>query len=223
MREVGAFEAKNKLGHLLDLVEQGEEVIITRHGKEVARLVPARPTRSREQAHAALRRIRERAESAQAWPLRLGRVEIVPGSRSPMSLVLDSSATLAWIYSDETTERIRRLFDAVADDGAVVPALWRLEVANSLTVAVRRGRIDADFRRAALVDLALLDITTDDQTGVQAWGETLNMADRFQLTVYDAAYLELAERRTLPLATLDADLRAAAKALGVRLVETDDP
>ena len=140
-----------------------------------------------------------------------------------MSLVLDSSATLAWVYSDETTERIRRLFDAVADDGAVVPALWRLEVANSLTVAVRRGRIDADFRRAALVDLALLDITTDDQTGVQAWGETLNMADRFQLTVYDAAYLELAERRTLPLATLDAELRAAAKALGVRLVETDDP
>jgi predicted nucleic acid-binding protein len=49
------------------------------------------------------------------------------------------------------------------------------------------------------------------------------MADRFQLTVYDAAYLELAERRTLPLATLDAELRAAAKALGVRLVETDDP
>jgi predicted nucleic acid-binding protein len=140
-----------------------------------------------------------------------------------MSLVLDSSATLAWIYSDETTERIRRLFDAVADDGAVVPALWRLEVANSLTVAVRRGRIDADFRRAALVDLSLLDITTDDQTGVQAWGETLNMADRFQLTVYDAAYLELAERRTLPLATLDAELRAAAKALGVRLVGTDDP
>jgi hypothetical protein len=51
-----------------------------------------------------------------------------------MSLVLDSSATLAWIYGDETTERIRRLFDAVADDGAVVPALWRLEVANSLTL-----------------------------------------------------------------------------------------
>ena len=54
-----------------------------------------------------------------------------------MSLVLDSSATLAWIYSDETTDPIRRLFDAVADDGAVVPALWRLEIANSLTVAVR--------------------------------------------------------------------------------------
>ena len=59
MREVGAFEAKNKLGQLLDLVEQGEEVMITRHGKEVARLVPVR---SREQARAALRRIRARAE-----------------------------------------------------------------------------------------------------------------------------------------------------------------
>ena len=65
-----------------------------------------------------------------------------------MSLVLDSSATLAWIYSDETTEAIRQLFDAIAENGAIVPALWRLEVANSLTVAVRRRRIEADFRRA---------------------------------------------------------------------------
>jgi hypothetical protein len=99
-------------------------------------------------------------------------------------LVLESSATLAWIYSEETTEPIRRVFEAVADDGALVPALWRLEIANSLTVAVRRGRIDANFRRAALTDLALLDIITDDDTDVHAWGETLNMADRFQLTVY---------------------------------------
>jgi prevent-host-death family protein len=62
LREVGAFEAKNKLGQLLDLVEQGEEITITRHGKEVARLVPVRSIRSREEARAALRRIRERAE-----------------------------------------------------------------------------------------------------------------------------------------------------------------
>ena len=89
-----------------------------------------------------------------------------------------------------------------------MPTLWRLEVANSLTVAVRRGRIDANFRHAALADLALLDITTDDHTDVHAWGETLNLADRFQLAVYDAAYLELAERRSIPLATLDALDRA---------------
>jgi prevent-host-death family protein len=64
MREFGAFEAKNKLGHLLDLVERGEEVVITRHGREVARLVPPRPVRTREQARAAIRRIRERADES---------------------------------------------------------------------------------------------------------------------------------------------------------------
>jgi predicted nucleic acid-binding protein len=135
-----------------------------------------------------------------------------------MSLVLDSSATLAWIYSDETTEAIRQLFDRVADTGAFVPALWRLEVANSLTVAIRRGRIDAEFRRAALDDLALLDITTDAHTDTHAWAETLLLADRFRLTVYDAAYLELARRRALPLATLDEDLSAAASALSIHVL-----
>lgn len=133
------------------------------------------------------------------------------------SLVLDSSITLAWIYSDETTEAIRRLFDTVAEDGAVVPQLWRLEVANSLTVAVRRNRIDADFRRAALADLALLNIRIDPDTDTHAWTKTLDLADCFRLTVYDAAYLELAQRRTLPLATLDEDLSAAAAALGLGL------
>jgi prevent-host-death family protein len=62
LREIGAFEAKNKLGQLLDLVEQGEEITITRHGKEVARLVPVGPVRSRDQAHAALQRMRARTE-----------------------------------------------------------------------------------------------------------------------------------------------------------------
>ena len=138
-----------------------------------------------------------------------------------MSLVLDSSATLAWIYGDETTKPIRRLFDVVADEGAFVPALWRLEVANSLTIAVRRGRIDADFRRASLADLALLDITTDQYTDFHAWNETLSLADRFRLTLYDAAYLELARRRSLPLATLDSELRAAATTLGLRLLGGD--
>jgi predicted nucleic acid-binding protein len=135
-----------------------------------------------------------------------------------VSLVLDSSATLAWIFGDETTEAIRRVFDGVAEEGAVVPWLWRLEVANSLTVAVRRGRIDAEFRRASLADLALLNITTDPHTDAHAWGETLNLADRFQLTLYDAAYLELAGRRSLPLATLDGELRAAAKTLGLHVL-----
>jgi len=68
MKVVGAFEAKNKLGQLLDLVEQGEEVTITRHGKEVARIVPARPRRGRDVAHAAIGRIRKRAEALKLGP-----------------------------------------------------------------------------------------------------------------------------------------------------------
>ncbi len=135
-----------------------------------------------------------------------------------MTLVLDSSVTLGWLYGDETTDAIRQVFDAVGETGAMVPSLWRLEIANSLTVAVRRGRIDAEFRRAALADLALLDITVDSQTDAQAWAATVRIADRFRLTTYDAAYLELAQRRTLPLATLDQQLRAGATALGVAVL-----
>lgn len=134
------------------------------------------------------------------------------------SLVLDSSATLAWIYGDETTDAVRGIFDAIADNGAWVPSLWRLEVANSLTMAVRKRRIDLDFRRAALADLAILDISTDPQTDSQAWTDTLNLADQLRLTVYDAAYLELARRRILPLATLDQELRTAATEIGVTVL-----
>ncbi len=135
-----------------------------------------------------------------------------------MSLVLDSSATLAWIYGDETTAVIRQVFDMVAEHGAIVPSLWRLEVANSLTVAMRRGRIDAEFRRAAIADLAFLDIAVDIHTDSNAWAATLELADRFRLTIYDATYVELAGRRGLPLATLDEDVRRAGAALGLRLL-----
>jgi predicted nucleic acid-binding protein len=133
-------------------------------------------------------------------------------------MVLDSSATLAWILADETTPAIRTAFQAIAERGAHVPALWRLEVANALTTALLRGRIDAAFRQAALDDLALLDISTDSQTESAAWTATLALADCFRLTLNDAAYLELAHRRSLPLATLDRDLRTAADALGVNLM-----
>ena len=148
----------------------------------------------------------------------MGRVEIFPGRRPAVSLVLDSSATLAWIYAEETTDAVRRIFEIVAENGAVVPAIWRLEVANSLTVAVRRRRIDVGLRNAALIDLAILDITTDPRTDAYGWTTTLNLADRFGLTLYDAAYLELAHRRSLPLASLNEELFAASRTLGVPLL-----
>ena len=138
-----------------------------------------------------------------------------------MSLVLDSSAALAWIYDDETTDPIRLIFNTVAEQGAFVPSLWRLEVANGLTAAVRRGRIDPEFRRAALADLGDLDIIVDAQTDSRAWSATLEFADRFLLTVYDAAYVELAERRALPLATLDRDMQRAGAQLGLSLLGVD--
>jgi predicted nucleic acid-binding protein len=132
-----------------------------------------------------------------------------------MSLVIDSSTTLAWAYSDEVTDAIRDVFRRISDTGAWVPSLWKLEVANVLQMGVRRGRHDAAFMEATLADLALMPIHVDPDTDRQAWGVTVRLAARHRLTVYDAAYLELTLRRALPLATLDTDLRAAAAAEGV--------
>jgi len=135
-----------------------------------------------------------------------------------MSLVLDSSATLAWLYPDETTDAIIEVFDRVIHTGAFAPDLWRIEVANSLTVAVRRSRITAMERSDSLSDLADLNISTDDETGKHIWSGTLILADLHRLTVYDAIYLELALRLSLPLATLDEDLRKAAFSENISLL-----
>lgn len=135
-----------------------------------------------------------------------------------MSIVLDSSATLAWVYADEITEPIRHVFNLVSENGAWVPGLWKLEVANILETGVRRGRHDAAFRDSTLADLALLPISVDAETDRQAWGATLRLSERHRLTLYDAAYLELALRRGLPLASLDAELRGAAQDQGVALL-----
>ncbi len=135
-----------------------------------------------------------------------------------MSLVVDASLTLSWYFEDERTKAADAVLDAVAENGAVVPALWRLEVANGFQMAIRRNRIDAEFRDNALAQLARVAITVDPDTDTYAWTGTLHIADRFRLTLYDAAYLELAQRRHLPLATLDKPMRAAARTLTVELL-----
>jgi predicted nucleic acid-binding protein len=136
-----------------------------------------------------------------------------------VSLVLDSSVTLAWLHADEGNEAVREVQEAVRDRGAWVPSLWRLEVANSLEMGVRRGRHSAAVRDTMLAQVAQLPIRVDPETDRQAWGDTLRLAEHHRLTLYDAAYLELAARRGLPLATLDSDLRRAASAEGVELVK----
>ena len=135
-----------------------------------------------------------------------------------MSLVLDSSATLAWVYPDEITAAITEIRARVQSSGAVVPSLWRLEVANILEMNVRRGRHDASFRDATLADLSELPIRIDGETDRHAWNATLRLAAQHRLTLYDAAYLELAQRRGLTLATLDKDLRKAATTEGTALL-----
>jgi predicted nucleic acid-binding protein len=134
------------------------------------------------------------------------------GKPARMSLVLDSSVTLAWVYGEETTAAVQEVFNRIMEGGAWVPGLWRLEVANILEMGVRRGRHDAAFRDSTLADLALLPVYLDLETDQNAWRETARLASRHKLTLYDAAYLELAVRRRLPLATLDRELRSAAKA-----------
>jgi predicted nucleic acid-binding protein len=135
-----------------------------------------------------------------------------------MSLVLDSSVTLARLWEDETTGPVSRVFELIRDRGAWVPSLWRLEVANSLQMDVRCGRHIAEFRDGALADLAQLSIQIDPETDERAWGATRRLAEKHRLTLYDAAYLELAVRRRMPLATLDRELRAAAQGEGVELL-----
>ena len=135
-----------------------------------------------------------------------------------MSFVLDASFALSWYFEDERTPVADALLDRVADQGATVPGLWRLEIANGLRTAIRHNRIDHGFRDRAIAQLTRLPITVDPDTDRYAWTTTLQLADRFVLTPYDAAYVELAQRLVLPLATLDDPLRAAATALGVALL-----
>jgi predicted nucleic acid-binding protein len=135
-----------------------------------------------------------------------------------LTLVLDSSVAVAWFFRDEQTDAVREVLGTISRSGAVVPSLWRIEVANALQTAIRRGRIDVGYRDASIADLAIMDIVVDAESDRQVWSTTLNLADRFRLTLYDAVYLELAQRLALPLASLDRQLRKAARGLGLALL-----
>jgi predicted nucleic acid-binding protein len=134
-----------------------------------------------------------------------------------MTLVVDASIAVAWCFEDERSPETDAALEFVGKEGAVVPALWRLEVANGFRSAIRRGRTDRTYRDTALERLSMLAIETDAETVKHAWSATLALADKHGLTPYDAAYLELAQRRRVPLATLDLDLRSAAANEGVAI------
>lgn len=134
------------------------------------------------------------------------------------AFVLDCSATLPWVFGDEATPACDALLDQLgAGARAWVPSLWHLELGNVLLGAKRRNRIDQAGIEAFLSQLAVYDIAVDDQTTERAWQKTLDLAMQYGLSTYDAAYLELALRRGVPLATLDSALITAARTCGVAL------
>ena len=118
--------------------------------------------------------------------------------------------TIAWLFDDERTEAAHAVMRRVVAEGAIVPSLWRLEVANVLRNAVRRGRCHEAYVDRSLARLGRLAIRRDEETDDHAWSATRTLAREEDLSLYDAAYLELAIRRQMALASCDKVLLAAA-------------
>lgn len=133
-------------------------------------------------------------------------------------LVLDVSLCCMWCFADEATAESWAILELLQTARAQVPALWLWETANVLVQAERRGRISPAAIRTFLGLLEALPISVDQPSTVSAWHDTLALARSHRLTSYDAAYLELALRRGLPLASRDQALQAAARAEGVPLL-----
>ncbi|MCY3776105.1 MAG: type II toxin-antitoxin system VapC family toxin [Candidatus Aminicenantes bacterium] len=130
--------------------------------------------------------------------------------------VLDASIAAAWLFDDESAPSANSLLKRLREWEAVVPQHWHLEVRNALIVGERRGRIRPDEVDERLIDLGTLPVRTDLEPDFDA---ALRLSRFHRLSFYDAVYLELARRQGLPLATLDADLGAAAVVEGVGRAE----
>ncbi len=128
-------------------------------------------------------------------------------------LVVDASITAAWFLPDEATPATEAALQATADRDVWVPALWLLEMGNLLLSAQRRRRIDAAKRRQLVLAASALRLHIDREPVSLAMVDDL--AARHGLSAYDAAYLELALRRKLPLATADESLSKAMLAEGI--------
>jgi predicted nucleic acid-binding protein len=125
---------------------------------------------------------------------------------------------MAWCFEDEQRPETDALLDHVRNHGGLVPPLWYWEVANVLNVGLRRGRLTGAEATARLELLARLRIQTDPESVARTWRETRILAEAERLSVYDAAYLELAIRRGAGLATLDSSLASAAERRGIAVV-----
>jgi predicted nucleic acid-binding protein len=131
------------------------------------------------------------------------------------AFVLDCSVALAWCFHDEASPYADAVLARFPNVHAIVPGIWPLEVANVLLVGERRKRCTPTDTAHWLGSLSALPIAVDDEAPTHVWNQILNLARTFSLSAYDATYLELALRRSIPLATLDDKLKAAVVAAGI--------
>jgi predicted nucleic acid-binding protein len=132
-------------------------------------------------------------------------------------IVVDASVALAWCFADESDDYAEQILERVVRESAITPGHWPLEIANGLRSAERRGRIEAGEVgrvRQLLADLGIEVVPVELQT---AMGTVLDAARTYDLSAYDATYLDLALARGLPIATIDARLAASCRDAGVEL------
>lgn len=138
-----------------------------------------------------------------------------------MSFVLDNSIVMRWFFGDGKPQELgyaRDVLDFMRSANATVPSVWGLEVANVISRAESQGLVTEARSEAFLEMLSGTAIEVDGASSDHALSSTLNLARRYKLSAYDASYLELALRHGIALATLDADLRKAAKKAGVKIL-----
>jgi len=137
-----------------------------------------------------------------------------------VSVVIGASVALAWCFRDEATPRSFAMLDRVSRESAVVPGHWALELANILANAERKRRIIAADIAEFVALVNRLDIRVDGATAERGLKEILTLARGESLTSYDAAYLDLAMREGLPLATRDRALARVARGVGVAVIRS---
>lgn len=132
-----------------------------------------------------------------------------------MAFVVDASVTASWMLPDEENPLAEFVQSLLVDENAVAPFVWWFEVRNILLIAERRQRLTRSDADRLIATLNTYPISLDVEPGES---DTLQIARDHALTYYDASYVELAKRRSLPLATLDGRMAAAARDAGINLV-----
>jgi predicted nucleic acid-binding protein len=133
-------------------------------------------------------------------------------------IVLDASLMLAWLLEEDAVASAPELNDVLWREQLIVPAHWSAEIGNALLINQRRGRIPADRVAMILEDCSKLDILVETPISIENVARHIRLAAIQNLTLYDAAYLQIAIERSISLGTLDADLRQAANRLGISVL-----